>query len=218
MAEEPDVIREQIDETRSSLTQKLETLESQVRGTVQNARATVEETIETVKCTVENTVNSVKQTFDLPYQVRQHPWGMVGGAAGVGFVLGAVAYRLRGELGRLHPATTVNGPTPVNLSDRSASGVASLSDLTNNQTQPSFLSTLLHQFDSEIGKVKEVAIGTAMALARDWVKQSVPQLAPHIDEIMNSATAKLGGRPINEPLMQQNPLGGSHDDGSGGLR
>ena len=32
MDQEPDVIRQQIDETRSSLTEKLETLEGQVRG------------------------------------------------------------------------------------------------------------------------------------------------------------------------------------------
>lgn len=88
MAEEPDVIREQIEETRTSLTEKLETLEGQVRETVQSAKATVEDTLETVKSSVQNTVESVKQTFDLSYQVDRHPWAMTGGSFVVGFLLG----------------------------------------------------------------------------------------------------------------------------------
>src|ERR1700730_10040165 len=90
MKEEPEAIRQHIDETRSSLTEKLETLESQVRGTVQGARATVEETIEAVKGTVQDTVRSVKRTFDVNYQVEQPPWTMVGCPLLAGCILGSL--------------------------------------------------------------------------------------------------------------------------------
>ena len=40
--QKPEEIRQQIEETRSSLTDKLEALEQQVTGTVQSARETVE--------------------------------------------------------------------------------------------------------------------------------------------------------------------------------
>src|SRR5437588_98198 len=97
MDQEPDVIRQDIDETRSSLTEKLETLEAEVKGTVQDAKNTVEDTIHNVKSTVHETVESVKRTFDLPYQVRQHPWPMLGGSVVAGFILDNVTSKLGGK-------------------------------------------------------------------------------------------------------------------------
>jgi ElaB/YqjD/DUF883 family membrane-anchored ribosome-binding protein len=104
MDPQPDVIREQIEETRSSLTEKLETLEAEVKGTVESAKEAVQETLETAKETVQDTISSVKETvhnasetvkrtFDLPYQVDRHPWGMVllsfaGGLVGGAFLGG----------------------------------------------------------------------------------------------------------------------------------
>src|SRR5262249_5691996 len=82
MAEEPEVIREQIRETQESLASKLSTLEDKVVNTVtnttesvsqtvENVKETVADTIETVKDSVESTVQTVKRTFDLEYQVDQ---------------------------------------------------------------------------------------------------------------------------------------------------
>src|SRR5437667_3076637 len=88
MDPEPDVIKHEIDETASSLKDKLETLENEVLGTVKEATETVEETISNVKETVQDTVQAVKRTFDLRYQTEQHPWLMVGGSAAAGFVAG----------------------------------------------------------------------------------------------------------------------------------
>src|SRR5919204_269414 len=84
------LIRQQIDQTRSSLTEKLETLEQEVRGTVQSAKATVEETIENVRSTVHGTVESVKRTFDVNYQVDRHPWVMMGGSVLAGYAVGCL--------------------------------------------------------------------------------------------------------------------------------
>src|ERR1700687_542184 len=98
MDPEPSVIRQDIEETRQSLTEKLETLENQVMGTVQHARETVEETIGSVKSTVSETVDTVKRTFDLEYQVGQHPFiaaglALLGGAAVGAMVKGARHHR-----------------------------------------------------------------------------------------------------------------------------
>src|SRR5436305_1512 len=84
-------IRQDIEQTRESLTEKLEVLEYEVKETIADAKDTVTGTIETAKQTVEDitsnvketvqdTVATVKRTFDLPYQVNQHPWGMIGGS------------------------------------------------------------------------------------------------------------------------------------------
>jgi len=60
--ENEDVIRKQMEETRTSLTEKLETLENKVVGTVQEATSMVSNTVEAVKETVQETVASVQST------------------------------------------------------------------------------------------------------------------------------------------------------------
>ena len=58
--------RQDIEDTRSALTEKREILEDRVQ----------------------ETVDGVKHTFDLHYQVKQRPWLMVGGSLLVGYTLG----------------------------------------------------------------------------------------------------------------------------------
>ena len=78
MDPKPDVIRRQIDETRESLADKLETLEDQVKHTVASVTEAVEHTVDSVKSTARETVETVKRTFDIPYQVRRHPYALTG--------------------------------------------------------------------------------------------------------------------------------------------
>jgi ElaB/YqjD/DUF883 family membrane-anchored ribosome-binding protein len=110
MDPQPDAIRPQINETRSSLTEKLETLEAEVLGTVRcarstvatardavaetltSARETVQETLSSVQETVQSAGDAVKRTFDIPYQVDRHPWVMLG----LSLVSGAIAGALLG--------------------------------------------------------------------------------------------------------------------------
>jgi len=56
------MIRQQMEETRSSLQEKLETLEHQVVNTVQESVAAVTDTVESVKTAVQDTVDTVKDT------------------------------------------------------------------------------------------------------------------------------------------------------------
>lgn len=115
MDNETEVILGQMEGTRASLAQKLETLENQVVGTLQEATSTVSETVnqvsetvnqvkdavtdtvetvketvegtvDTVKETVQGTVDSVKETLDIRRQVEKHPWLMFGGAFAVGYL------------------------------------------------------------------------------------------------------------------------------------
>jgi ElaB/YqjD/DUF883 family membrane-anchored ribosome-binding protein len=214
MAEEPDVIREQIEETRSALTEKLETLEGQVRETVQSAKETVEDTLSNVKSSVQETVASVKQTFDLRYQVDRHPWAMLGGSFLTGFVLGNYLEGRR-EQERLRSARAVAYPgsdlvrAPAlheSLSGARPNGngspTAPAQAFAAEPSSPGLVSRVLHTFDPEIERVKEVAIGAAMGILRDLAKESFPKLAPQIDEVMDSATSKLGGQPMTGPLVE----------------
>jgi ElaB/YqjD/DUF883 family membrane-anchored ribosome-binding protein len=106
MDDNPEVIRKQMEETRSALGEKLEALESQVTETVKETTSAVTETVEAVKDTVENvtgtvketvenvtegvheTVKSVAQTLDIRGHVERHPWLMFGGSVVAGCVAG----------------------------------------------------------------------------------------------------------------------------------
>lgn len=226
MDPEPDVIRQQIEKTRSSLTDKIETLEEQVKETVSNVTHTVEETIstvkdrvqgtvESVKSTVEETVDTVKRTFDLPYQTERHPWAMTGGSALLGFVLG---YSLGGRRRRLprEPRYPAAGPawdeglrrgyepaSPAGY-DYEAAPEFATSPPPPHRQQPSLLSRLLQPFAAEIGKIKEVAVGGLLSMMRDSVVRSVPPgLANQVEEIMNDLTQRLGGKPVQGPVMPE---------------
>jgi ElaB/YqjD/DUF883 family membrane-anchored ribosome-binding protein len=215
MDPQPDVIRLEIEETRSSITDKLETLEEQVRDTVQSAKdtvqtaretvaetiesakATVEETIDTVKSSVQETVQTVKRTFDVEYQVDRHPWTMAGLSLAAGFACGMVWPQRRSGPGSGYYAwsssLTHNGPA------RALPPVAESLTPPARAERPGFFSHLLAQFDDEIDKVKGIAIGAVMASLRDMAKRTWPNLAPQIDDVMNSVTRKVGGEPVAGP-------------------
>jgi len=113
--------RQDIEDKRASMSEKLELLEERVRGTleetrsavegivenvketvdetvgavketVEGARSTVDNLVENVKETMDDTATMVKQSFDLHYQVEQHTWLMVGGSVMLGYLLGSWMY------------------------------------------------------------------------------------------------------------------------------
>lgn len=220
MAQEPDVngkgpdaIRQDIEETRSSLTEKLETLEEQVRETVQGARASVEETIATVKGTVRDTVDTVKRTFDVSYQTTQHPWAMFGGSVLAGFVLGNVLPSVteRLEERRYEPEPSYPPQTEEHFMQREESpmGDGNASRYTEHApARRGILSGLLDQFHDEIEQVKKMAIGAAVGVVRDYVKeQAPPSMAPQVENILDSITEKLGGKPVQGNVAESFGLG-----------
>jgi ElaB/YqjD/DUF883 family membrane-anchored ribosome-binding protein len=96
---ELEVIRGQMEETRASLADKLEALESQVLGTVHSATETVSSAVEGAKEvvasvtegaknvveTVTETVESVKESLSVSRLVDRHPWVSMGVSVAAGF-------------------------------------------------------------------------------------------------------------------------------------
>jgi hypothetical protein len=210
MDEDPNVIRQNIDQTRSALTEKLETLEAEVKGTVQGAKASVDNTIETVK----DTIQSVKRTFDLAYQTEQHPWPMMGGSVVAGFVCGHLFEALTAT-GRhaAHDHRPQERHEPPLSASSFASQAAAAAERPNGPTggayaapAPSATSNLLHwvssQFGPEIEQLKGMAIGAAVGVLRDLAKRNVPpHLAQQVEELMNKVTSKLGGQPVQGEVL-----------------
>ena len=82
--DDPEVIRAQMQETRTALTEKLEALEHQVVDTVQATTSTVAETVQQVKAAVEDTVGTVKDTVQSAVGgVKESVQGAVSSVAGV---------------------------------------------------------------------------------------------------------------------------------------
>lgn len=182
MVNEPEVIKQQMEETRSSLADKLETLEQHVLGTVHDTTSAVsntaemvtdavEGTVESVKETVENvkesfmeTVESVKETvrdtFDLRLQAERHPWGVVGGSVAVGF---AVGY-LMPKLVEGSPRAETNGHRHETArSEPAAEGPSFL--------KAAFFAELL---GPELERLKTYAMKSLKEMVHDFIVKSVP--------------------------------------------
>src|SRR5471030_2620453 len=95
-----ELIEQRMQQTRASLTEKLETLEQKVVGTVEEAATVASDTVASIKDTV-NAVNSsvkdgvetVKDWCDVKAHVQQHPWLVVGGCVASGYCLGVLLER-----------------------------------------------------------------------------------------------------------------------------
>lgn len=230
MAEEPDVIRQQIDETRESLTEKLETLEGQVKeavgavtetietvkntveNTVESVKSGVEGTVETVKETLTDTVETVKETFDLGRQIDRHPWAAVGCSLLAGVATG---YFLAGprDRHRYYPEGIpgMDQLIPGYRSNRPTEGVAAAeppSQYSERPSGPGFVESLLHSFEGELGKIKQTAIGALVGIARDAIKDALPHsLSENVDDIMNSVARHAGGEPVRGPVLEKEHTG-----------
>jgi ElaB/YqjD/DUF883 family membrane-anchored ribosome-binding protein len=195
MDDEPEVIRQQMEATRTGLTQKIEALETQVVGTVQNTTQAVSETVETVKDAVQETVSAVKETvsdtvgtvketmadtvdsvkeaLDLRGYVEQYPWASFGTAVAAGFVGGLMiesSQRARRRIGALHS----HGEIPTSQGRR---------DFNGRRYGPA----------EEFPPAARTVSYAAEPVPHDsWIYQLSQRFAPEIDKLKGLAIGALG--------------------------
>jgi hypothetical protein len=213
MDPEPEVIRRDIDRTRESLTEKLETLEGQVRETIGTVRSKVEGTVEAVTSSVENSVRTVKETFDLPEQVRRHPHAMVGGALVTGALVGWLVTGRREGPRHGYPR---HRPTPLPPAPSTSVGDGRSQFAAQPEPEgPGLMSRLLEPLAGEFDRIKATAIGALMAMARDAIRRNLPEsLAPNVEEILDNITRRAGGEVIHGPVLP--PAGSTPAPGPAG--
>jgi ElaB/YqjD/DUF883 family membrane-anchored ribosome-binding protein len=228
MADEPEVIRHQMEAQRASLAEKLECLERQVTEkvqgakeavdeTVQGARDAVHETVQSVRSTVHDAKAAVQETLDVPLQTRRHPWLMFGGAVAAGYVGGLVLNRLTAS----RPGYDTSGWSHMPAEPRSHNyttgmSAAGSSSLYTPSAEParapaapqphgeSFAQGIMQSFAPEVQKLKGVAIGAVMGIVRDLVTQRTPEsLRPQVNEVIENITHKLGGEPVRGHLLDE---------------
>jgi len=221
MENETDVIRDQMLETRTSLTEKLEALEEKVVSTVQGTTESVQEavqavtesvqdTVTNVSESVQDTVESVKSTFDIRQHVEAHPWAMFGGAVAIGFLggrlmpsLGSVAQAASTAAGTVGAAVGASSPSssayPMgsNFAPSNAPSSPAQSSATSADQGSGLLGKLGDNLAPVAQQLQGMAIGTLAGLVGDMVIRSTPdQFRPQLADWINQLTHALGGVPV----------------------
>lgn len=222
--ENEDVILHQMEDTRTSLTEKLETLEQQVTKSVQDAtdsvtqtvdavKDSVQETVDAVRDSVQGTVTSVRETvsdsvdavkdaFDLSGQVDRHPWLMVGGSVALGFCLG----RFFGTTERIPALMARASEKEREVYPRRSPTVESSfqerrEDRSRTEQAPGVTSTIWTALAPEMDRLKGLALGALMSTVRDVVVDAIPDtVGPQVSDIINDITKKIGGEPLKNGL------------------
>lgn len=104
-------IKQNIEETRAAMNEKLEKIEgrvhdtmegtrstldnmvggiNRVKGTIEETKSVIDNSIDTIKQAVDETVERVRYTAEVIEQVKENPWIMLGSAVLVGYVLGTL--------------------------------------------------------------------------------------------------------------------------------
>jgi ElaB/YqjD/DUF883 family membrane-anchored ribosome-binding protein len=220
-----EVIMSEMDDTRKDLADKLEKLEEKVSGTVEtvtdtveNVKETITETVSTVSGTVqntveavtgsvENTVGAVKGFFDIPHHVDRHPWLMFGGSVLLGFLGGRLLLPRREPEALPPPSTGAPPPGPSYTPPQTFASAREQERPHEREEEPeapreSWMSRLGDKFGGEISKVKGLALGTLLGVARDMVAKWVPDtLRQDVTSVINNFTSDLGGKVFPEPIL-----------------
>jgi len=184
---ELEVIRHQMEGTRASLADKLDTLESHVLDTVHEATDAVSHTVEDVKSVVGNvtdslqeTVENVKEAFNLSDHVRRHPWMSLSGAVAVGYLGGTFLFPARSPEESKAEALPRETFKPVPIAAAAP---------TSSSEESSLLAPLK--------QLKGLAIGALMGLVREMVSNSLPDnMKPDVLSLVDDFTTRLGGKPL----------------------
>jgi len=204
MDDEPEVTRAQMDETRASLSEKLETLEHHVVDSVQGTTDAVQETVANVKDAVHDTVAGVKDLFDLPLQMQRHPWLIMGGSIAVGYFGGYLLLRRRGPDRRTVQESPPSAPPVDSWTSRQPNGVVKEPRYVEEASEPGRPSAVSSRFVPEIAKLEGLVIGTLLSVVRDMMADSVPEpMKAQFGDVMDSFTAKLGGEPVQGPVAER---------------
>jgi len=219
---EQKLIQQQMEETRASLSNKLEALENQVADTVQTATDVVQNTTEAVADTVESvketvgeisdrvgdTVRSVAGAFDISRQVQERPWLVLGGAIGVGCLVGWYLPTRTTRRKASGTPRSIPAATPAASAYEAAATPA-------EPKQPGWVS-------NQLSRLRGLAIGMVMGTVRDLARESLPEvISTRVADEVDNLTPHLGGEvihgqilpdsilhPESQPEEQPNPAGG----------
>jgi len=214
------VIREQMEHTRTALTEKVEAIEEKVAAVVKEAADTVNKTVHDVTETVESTVStvsdsvhtvksaldstvntvsdsveSVKEALDLSGYIDRYPWVTVGGSVALGYALGSLFPSGNGRSSSWSQGWSSAPTTAANATPQSgASSFADTSMPSASSSPSSGGSFLPESWMPMLDKLKGLAIGTAAGVLGEMVlNMAPPSLKDNLAKMIDETTEKLGG-------------------------
>jgi ElaB/YqjD/DUF883 family membrane-anchored ribosome-binding protein len=207
---ELEVIRHQMEATRSSLATKIEDLESQVMRTVQTATDTVSSAVEGAKDVVSSvsegakdvvekvseTVESVKESLNVSHYVERYPWASLGVSVAAGFALAQLLPARRSSSGdydeALPPASSgeIAPPSPSPSPPREEGSAVS--------------NALSGAWHTAVSTVEGLAVGTLMSAIKELAVRSLPQeWQSELNRMVDDVTNRLGGKVMHGNPMQE---------------
>jgi len=214
---ELEVIRHDMEQTRTSLAEKLDALETTLEAKVVGAKEAVEHTVEAVEHTVETVKETVSNALDFRGHVRRHPWLMVGGA----FSLGCLGGYLLGGSRRSAAAMTSRMESPTGAPALASPGAHAGNGHTEaasrrEEEQSSPLA-------EEVKKLRGLAVGALMGLLREAITRALPpEWVPDVKGVVDDWTTRLGGKPLRSDefakAFTESATAGEtrHDEGDAG--
>jgi ElaB/YqjD/DUF883 family membrane-anchored ribosome-binding protein len=207
MEDQNESVMNEMQETRTSLTEKLEALEARVTGVVENATSTANQLVENVKDTVhdvtekvESGLESAAETFNLTRQTERRPWLLVSLATGFGCMLGYTLNRPGRRSSGSSYAGSSAAPQRSYETWQAGGGLPQQSSApTASQAAPQKEGL----FAEEMRRLKGLAVGALMGMARDLVQKSLPEsVGNRLAQEFDTMTSKLGAEPIQGPVLE----------------
>jgi len=214
-----------MEETRTSLTEKLEALETKVtdkvvqpvadavekaadvacnivetvKDTVSSVTEKVQETTEAVTSKVQETTQAVASAFDLRKQVAKHPWVAFGVAATAGCMVGSFLGRRAQRGATRHETTSWSRPKHVKGTNGASHHVEASPLRRAPKREPSEQESWIRDQMRHLGKL---AISALMSTVRDLVKRNIPgPMGERIGAEVESMTTSLGAEPIRGDVV-----------------
>jgi len=213
------VIRDEMEQTRANLAEKLGALENQVRETVSGATEAVSSTVDGVKnvvSSVSETVESVTETFNFAKHVERHPWVSVGAAFATGFVIAQVIGRSSEPAPA--PAPAPSGDLPLQLSGSSSAASQPRAAEARDGRHESGMWKSIERVLPDMGGVMNtvvsslggLAVGGLMGVIREMASTGLPkEWQGDVTKLIDQVTTQLGGKPVDSSKSGQlfNALG-----------
>ena len=184
MDDTTEVMRQQIVETRSELSEKLVSLEQQVSDTVQTTgtavNATVgavQDTVQTVTGAVESALQSVSDALNVRQHIKQHPWLVLGGSVVLGYLAVDFLEQTAKASGRRSAPTMPPNPSDENagqLSGQSPVACVAMPIANSTANEAASANFLWHQLTT-------AATGALIGIAQDAATHVVPQIMGYLN-------------------------------------
>jgi len=214
MDNEAEVIKHQMRETRSSLTEKVEALEESLAAKIKDTTETVAQTVHSVADVVDQTSNvvsesvaSVKDAVSMKRHFDEHPWLFLAGGAALGYLGGCLmGGRSSTESPGQHFGARGYGSQPQQdgRDGRDREEQRREPPQRKEESGPSWLGTLTEAFAPAVSKLEGMALDATTNMVGTMILNAVPEeLRKDARDVLNEVTKALGVKPVPMPPPQE---------------